>query len=855
MDTIPQRLVRVLLVAMLAVATATVSGRSPSHAERAPSPSAHIVQEDTDPVLYWNGVLQEAFRRQAKGAPGPLARAGAMMHTAIFDALMSIEKIANPYGQPPFQPYLRTVAADPAAAVGSAREWAIGYAARDTLTSVFAAQAGYFDSALTARLAGFSAGTPPESQAAAASVGQGVAQLIMEARADDGSGDPAAYTFEQTPGAWQLSESSNCDAPSDAVTPGWGRVQPFGVPTLEPFLRRFPQGFTSYQEALSSPAYAAAFKDVKEKGAREGSTRVGDEEEVAFFWANDLDGTYKPPGQLFEHTRIVSRDQSLGLVANARLFALVGLSMADAAIAAWDRKYLTAIDLWRPQTAIRLAGTDGNPDTEADSAWEPLSRDRNGDPLSPCFPAWVSGHATFGGAWAGAMFGFFGGRDIPFTATTEDPAARRADGTFPTRRFATFGQAAEENARSRVYLGVHFEWDDNDGGIIGDQIAKDIVATRLRPSAASDGRTDIGTAYNYSDQAEGVALHTWRSNGSGLDYPRVRWQGQECRPADPSAGLSPGSQFVSGDFNADFRTDVACFRINDDHSMHLLVWIATPSGFQAPQVVWSSANWGEAGRTQALAGDFNGDGRTDLAAAYNYHDGDRNVALWVWRATASGFEYPKRKYFGQVCRVPDITRPLSDNSRFVIGDFNADRRSDVACFHVQDSRAAQLVTWASVPGDGLDGFKLEAPQVRWTGPTWGSPYRTQVFSGDFNGDGRLDFAAAYNSQDATQNVRMLTWRSLGQQGFANPQIQWEGPQCKAPAVDRPLSVNSGFVSGDFNGDGFSDVACFHISDSRSAQLITWQVTRAGFGAPQSIWTGPTWGAPLRTQVYSGDFNN
>jgi hypothetical protein len=77
------------------------------------------------------------------------------------------------------------------------------------------------------------------------------------------------------------------------------------------------------------------------------------------------------------------------LVQNARLFALLNVAMADAAIAAWDAKYF--FHQWRPVTAIRNGDIDGNPATIGDAASSPFI-------ATPPFPDYISGHSTFSGA-------------------------------------------------------------------------------------------------------------------------------------------------------------------------------------------------------------------------------------------------------------------------------------------------------------------------------------------------------------------------------------------------------------------------------------------------------------------------
>jgi hypothetical protein len=158
---------------------------------------------------------------------------------------------------------------------------------------------------------------------------------------------------------------------------------------------------------------------------------------------------------------------------NVKLFAAVSLALGDAAIAAWDAKYQTPIDLWRPESAIRLAADDGNAQTVADPSWRPLSADTAEVNFSPPFPAYVSGHATFGGAWAAAMKAYFGTDSIGFTAETEDPHAVDSAGNYLTRSFTSFSQAGLEDARSRIYLGVHYSWDGDYGYATGQKLVGD----------------------------------------------------------------------------------------------------------------------------------------------------------------------------------------------------------------------------------------------------------------------------------------------------------------------------------------------------------------------------------------------
>ncbi|MGE3820136.1 MAG: choice-of-anchor D domain-containing protein, partial [Isosphaeraceae bacterium] len=161
----------------------------------------------------------------------------------------------------------------------------------------------------------------------------------------------------------------------------------------------------------------------------------------------------------------VARSRSLDLFENARLFAMLGLAMADAGIVCWDAKYTH--EFWRPISAIREADLDGNAATTADPSWSPLL-------ISPAFPEYVSGHSTFSGAAASILAGAFGDA-TPFTSTSDGlPGV--------TRSFTSFTQAAEEAGMSRIYGGIHFAFSSHDGLKAG----REVAAAVMKSFAAQD---------------------------------------------------------------------------------------------------------------------------------------------------------------------------------------------------------------------------------------------------------------------------------------------------------------------------------------------------------------------------------
>ena len=154
-------------------------------------------------------------------------------------------------------------------------------------------------------------------------------------------------------------------------------MTPFAMPTSSYFRPNGPP-------ALNSARYAADYNEVKEIGAAKSTMqteviRTDEQTEIALFWADGA-GTVTPPG----HWNLIAQEVAgHNMRQNARVFALLNVALADAAIAAWDAKY--TYNFWRPVTAIRAGDTDGNAATAPDPVWISLI-------VTPQFPDYISGH-------------------------------------------------------------------------------------------------------------------------------------------------------------------------------------------------------------------------------------------------------------------------------------------------------------------------------------------------------------------------------------------------------------------------------------------------------------------------------
>ncbi len=403
-----------------------------------------------DVVMDWNSTWVDCVRATG-GPPTPVSRSGAMVHAAIYDAVISIDRT--------YEPYLGYVAAPDDASP----EAAASQAAHDVLVHLYPGRQAILDAALTTALDPIPNG---HAKAAGLRVGREAARNIIEARENDGSEDATPYLVGTDPGDWRPTYP-DFTAP---FTPHWGRVKPWTMIRGDQFRPAGPFGTADMQSVLTSPHYARVFEDVKEYGARYSRKRTEYETQTAFFWANDVDGTYKPPGHLNHVAQVLARQQRLTLTQSARLFALLNIALADAGIVAWDCKYETSFDFWRPITGIREADTDGNPRTAADPTWEPLNA------FTPPFPAYISGHATFAATAAAVFADFFGTDRITYTISTDEPLH-----TGGPRTYRSFHEAAVENGRSRVYLGVHWHFDADDGLAAGTALGHHVAHAILRP--------------------------------------------------------------------------------------------------------------------------------------------------------------------------------------------------------------------------------------------------------------------------------------------------------------------------------------------------------------------------------------
>ena len=388
-----------------------------------------------DQVIQWNRILLGILRTPgAQPATIHPTRSMAILYAAVYDAVSAIAKTNAPY-----LVHLKAPkdASEPAAAAA---------AAHAVLVRLYPGKAAALDADLALSLSQVADG---KTKNQGVRVGEEAAAEILTLRADDGSAaTPITFVPGSNPGDYQLTPPGF----SQPVFTHWPFVQPFALRSANQFRPPPPPPVTS-------PTYTDSFDEVKSLGAAGSTTRTADQTQIARFWGAPIQNYWN------EIAQTAALAHGTNLVQNARLFALLDLTLADSVIAFYDAKY--TYRLWR----IRSADNDGNPATAADPNWTPLATTA----LDPSYPG---AHAVVSAAGADVLARFFG-NDESFGVTSEVlPGVERT--------FTSFSDAADEASLSRIYAGQHFRFDQVAGQQLGTQIADYVTTNFLLPHGRGD---------------------------------------------------------------------------------------------------------------------------------------------------------------------------------------------------------------------------------------------------------------------------------------------------------------------------------------------------------------------------------
>jgi len=485
-----------------------------------------------DQILYWNEVSLEANLvshtngKTEQTGPTLSSRALAMVHLAMYDAFVGVSVAASSTS---LTPYLPSPPLPPGPLPPASVDAAIAAAAHATLSKLFPSQKRFFD------LKHAGAGLLGPGFKEGHEFGVRVAQEMLDDRKDDpGAGDDG-YAASVARGAHRP-DPDNPDQGFHA--PFYGARSKLFAATARHKLAPPPQPSTP-----PDPKYTDALQQVRRRGIAPelmgtlpsgSSRRTVDQTLIGVYWAYDGPvGLGTPPRLYNQIVREVAEKNSNTLEANAKLFALVNTAMADAGILSWEQKYVH--DLWRPVVGIREHDTSMGPaaeegdsdiNDESQPDWLPLgapSTNSTGKKnATPPFPAYPSGHATFGAAAFHVTRLFYGvavgdrKKDklfdgLVFVSDEHNGVNKDNKGTVRPRHVRDFKdglwQMIVENGRSRVFLGVHWVFDafavnnngspdlgQNVGGVpLGLTIAEDIFTNPSSPGTVN--KSSVGPTF------------------------------------------------------------------------------------------------------------------------------------------------------------------------------------------------------------------------------------------------------------------------------------------------------------------------------------------------------------------------
>jgi vanadium chloroperoxidase len=434
-----------------------------------------------DPILLWNKIALEADRvshtngQGEQTGPTLSSRSLAIVHLAMYDAFAGISK------DPAELPRYIDDPPSPGGATPEALSAAVAAAAYKALVALYPSQKPFFD--------GIFEGEGGDPASAAHEFGDAVGRKILADRAmDPGAGGD--YKPSPLPGKHRPDPDN---AGQGFYSPHYGAASKgFGI-TARHELADPPFGNSAYLNAVKEVRGKGIAPELAETLPGNLDKRTPDETVVGIYWGYDGALEIGTPPRLYNQiVRKVAIARNNTPAANARLFAFVNVAMADAGILAWDQKYIH--DFWRPVVGIREhdasfgpAAPQANNDisNDADPQWRPLgaqNTNRIGSKnFTPNFPAYPSGHATFGAAAFHITRLFYGqggtlegtGGDLlkkdtlfnglDFVSDELNGISVDVRGTVRPRHRRNFPdglwQMIIENGLSRVFLGVHWVFD------------------------------------------------------------------------------------------------------------------------------------------------------------------------------------------------------------------------------------------------------------------------------------------------------------------------------------------------------------------------------------------------------------
>ncbi|MFC9886126.1 FG-GAP-like repeat-containing protein [Streptomyces pilosus] len=339
------------------------------------------------------------------------------------------------------------------------------------------------------------------------------------------------------------------------------------------------------------------------------------------------------------------------------------------------------------------------------------------------------------------------------------------------------------------------------------------LRTDLSGDVNGDGRTDMITVYDYGNASTGIHVLTAESDG-GVRPPKEVWT------SNRGSFDAARAKWTAGDFNGDGLTDVAAFYGYANGSVAMWSFLTQEDGGvkTLKSAELAPEKWYMDRTVTIQAGDVNGDGRNDLTAVYDYDDGQMGLHKFLARPDG-GFES-----FVRGLNTGD-GKWWAKNAHYTMGDANGDGRDDLIAFYGYSDGDAALFTFTAKADGTLNGHSKS-----WNvGPGAWERDRVELTSGDYNGDKRADAAVMYRHDEGVTSLHTFLAKTDG--GFQAPVDGYRS------GTGTWYASSSGMpVSGDADGDGRADILIMYNYATGATRAFTFPAGEDGtFSDPRRSW--------------------
>lgn len=282
------------------------------------------------------------------------------------------------------------------------------------------------------------------------------------------------------------------------------------------------------------------------------------------------------------------------------------------------------------------------------------------------------------------------------------------------------------------------------------------------------------------------------------------------------------NRVVAGDFNGDGKDDVAMMYDYENNKPQTHVFLSTGTSFQDWRSWYTETGFFNPDLVTGryTAGDFNGDGKDDIAAMYDYADNTTKILVFI--SKGSSFNAWKSWYYED---TPYYYNASGVTDRFEAGDFNGDGKDDIATFYQYGDNTAQIHIFIST------GAKFNNWQTWYAEDNPGyynlDRVKDRFAVGDYNGDGKDDVATMYNKGNGTVQIHMFL--STGT-SLTNWSI-WYTSNANSFYAD-----NTCMAAGDFTGDGKDDLVSFYDYQNGLSSLLRFKSLGVAMGGKFENWT-------------------